>query len=111
GQGYASPLGGVLEQMPKIIFETDVGLAASDRQRAPDHARFRLVIAAPCPKHSIKCRKLAVQIVELPSWFRRIADAILLRGCHQVIQDDLPVIASLEQDETLLEKLSPIFCP
>jgi len=70
-----------------------------------------LLIPAPCSKHSIECRKLAVQIVELPGWFRRVADAILLRDCHQVIQDDLPMIASLEQDETFLEKLRPAFCP
>jgi hypothetical protein len=94
--------------VPKRIFESDACRASSDHDGTSlDQLGFRLPIPAPHAKHSIKSRELEDQMVELPKGFRWIADAIFGRGCNQVIENDLPMVASLAQDETLLKKSRP----
>jgi hypothetical protein len=108
GQSDTALIGDILERVPIRIFESDACRASSDHDGTSlDQLGFRLPIPAPYPKHSIKGRELADQIVELPNGFRWITDAIFGRGRNQVIENDLPMIASLAQDETLLKKSGP----
>jgi hypothetical protein len=108
GQSDTSLIGDIPERVPKRIFEGDACRASSDHDGTSlDQLGFRLPAPAPLAKHSIEGRELEDQIVELPNSFRRIADAIFGRGCNQVIENDLPMVAPLAQDETLLKKSRP----
>jgi len=106
GQRHTSLISDIVERTPKCIFKTDVCLASSDHDRPFHDLSSRLSAPTPYPKLSIKCRNLGVQLIELLSCFREITDAIFGRGRRQMIENDFPMIASLEQYETLLKKSS-----